>query len=135
MYGMPPPQHFQWREVLFPKSTRDIVIPFFRPREFGFRGRAYNITVEVLLTAAQLMNLVLFIPSLVLGAAWVIVMLPAQSFRLFVSPLTFRFRIVPLLAIPAVVSIWLLFLPVKLTNLLIAVIVYLFGPKSGTTLA
>jgi hypothetical protein len=106
-------------------------MPFYRPDEAGLGGRAYNVTIEVLLAATQILNLLFFLPSLLMTGVWLIATLPAQVLRLVVSPLTFRNTVVPIIAFPGVVSVWLLFLPVKLLNLLAALIVYVFGPKTG----
>ena len=126
--GMPP-THFQWREAVFTTSTRAITAPLYGPGEAGFGGRAYNFLVRGLHAAIEVMNVLLILPGWLLVLAWGIVTLPLQLLRLVVSPTTFL-SMVPIIIFPSAVLIWLLGVPVKVLNSLMAVIVYVWGPKS-----
>ena len=75
------------------------------------------------------MNVLLILPIWLLVLAWGIVALPLQLLRLVVSPTTFL-AMSPIITFPVAVLIWLLGVPVKVLNLLMAVIVYVWGPKS-----
>ena len=123
-----PPTHFQWREALLTTSTRAITAPLYGPGEAGFGGRAYNFVVRGLHATIEVMNVVLAIPMFLLVLAWGIVTLPLQLIRLVVSPTTFL-AMSPIIIFPGAVLIWFLGLPVKVLNLLMAVIVYVWGPK------
>lgn len=127
------PTHFQWREALFPTSAPAVVGCMYTPGEAGRRGLAYNAVVRVLLSVSWTLNLILLVPMVtvtVLSSVFTFVLsLPVQPLRLFLPPEIF-INVTRVVAFPAVVLIHLTTLPVKLVNLLIAVIVYLFGPKT-----
>ena len=137
-----PPTHFQWREALFPTSSPSVVGRMYEPGEAGMRGVAYNTVMRLLRGFSWALNLVLFLPmmavTLISSIVTLILSLPLQALGLVIlwvsgsPPETVekfmnRTRV---LRFPGVILIHLTTLPVKLVNLLIAVVAYFFGPKT-----
>ena len=123
------PKHLRWREALFPQSSAAIQVPCYFPGEAGFKGTIYNVIVWILNRTSALLNLLLILPMLLLMAAWFLVSLPLQLLRFFVTPAAFG-EIARVAAMPAQVLLWIMFLPVKICNLLTATVVYVWGPKT-----
>ena len=142
-YGVRP-RHFQWREALFPTSSPSVVGRMYEPGEAGMRRVAYNTVMRLLLGLSWTLNLVLFLPvmavTLVSSILILTLSLPLQALGLVilrvsgsrletVEKLKFMNR-TRVLRFPGVILIHLTTLPAKLVNLLIAVVVYFFGPKT-----
>lgn len=126
-YGVPP-SHFQWKEAFFPTSPVAVVAAEYFPGEAGLRGTIYNLSIRFLRNLSSVLNIVLMVPMFVVIAGWFVVTLPFQLLRFAVTPGMFM-SIIDIISYPGKVLIWLVYLPVKLCNLLIAIIAYLFGPK------
>ena len=107
------------------------------------RGAVYNTVMRLLRGLSWILNLVLFLPMVAVTLIWsifaLILLLPLQLLGLVIlrasgsPPETiekFMNRTRVLLKFPGVILIHLTTLPVKLVNLVIALMVYLLGPKT-----
>jgi len=132
----PPPTHFQWREALFPSQWLEIVVPMYVEGEAGLLGRAYNFSVVALGAISWVLNLALYIPMMAVVILWGLVTIPITT-PLHILALVRQWgperprAVGGVISYPGVVLIWLVTSPVKFVNLLTAIVVYLFGPKSA----
>lgn len=133
----PPPTHLQWREALFPSQWLEIVVPMYVEGEAGLLGTAYNFTVVAFGSTSWVLNLALGVPVLAVSILLGLVMIPITA-PLRIVALVRHWEPETYLAVtrvtnyPCVVLIHLVTSPVKFVNLLTAIVVYLFGPKTAT---
>lgn len=122
-------RQFLWREALFPTGPQGFQFALYSRGERGLLGATYNLLVRSLHAVVALLNVILILPMLAVTILWFVVTSPVQLLRL-VLPMETFYKVIDIVTYPGQVAIWWIYLPVKLLNLLIASLAYLFGPSS-----